>query len=50
MVSRHAGRGALRVPGGEVKRAQKKVIPFGIDPKIASEDWKVSHTNKVQKL
>ena len=41
-------RGAV---GGRRKIFAKKVlIPFGINLKIQSEDWKVSHTNKVQKL
>ena len=29
---------------------QKVLIPFGINLKISVRDWKVSHTNKVQKL
>ena len=39
-----------RLGGGEKFSPKKVLIPFGINLKIQSEDWKVSHTNKVQKL
>ena len=40
--------GPPRPPRNDPK--QKVLIPFGINLKISVRDWKVSHTNKVQKL
>ena len=46
------GGGGRGVPGPAPRKKDKKkfLISFEISLKISVRDWKVSHTNKVQKL